>query len=71
VDRIHALPASRDAKRSMLAGKAIPQATFGSSVVLVGRTVAEGLARKCLRAAWGKSFALRPPSSCRRRCLTL
>lgn len=39
----------------------IPQATYGSAVVLAPKTAANALATKAARIMWGENFAMRAP----------
>ena len=59
IDRTQRLRASNKAKRCVIRGKAIPQATHGSSICTVPNHSCEVTATKVINTLWGKTFGMR------------
>ena len=59
VERTTRLQASRKARATVIGGKAIPMATYGSSVNLLPANPANSVGNKVLGVLWGTAFGMR------------
>ena len=59
LDKTARIKASNEIKGRIVEGKAIPQATFASSVAILPKTAANKLSTSVIRIVWGESFAMR------------